>query len=229
MGRRWPVVVGTAAALLLSLTHKEAVAEVGWHNPERVAAIYVAARDAVTDGCWPRPGATRDAVELVFRQAGIAVVDGPTETHRIPLSQLEAAGASSAVLNVWKNVGQALGQPMEDVPVDFHWFVIEAMGWFTGSACAVSLYVRLLRTETLSDWRPLGDQLEDWRQRMERADLNPDELGEMNVTASNTVTYGTSQVLLTGQKAGMQERVTGAVVEVATGLANAILKARAQR
>lgn len=31
--------------------------------------------DGVKDGCWPRPNATKDAVELAIRRAGIKVLD----------------------------------------------------------------------------------------------------------------------------------------------------------
>lgn len=44
-------------------------------HDEYIFAIGIHILDDVSDGCWPRPNATQDAVELVFRQAGILIPD----------------------------------------------------------------------------------------------------------------------------------------------------------
>jgi len=57
-----PMLVAILAAIILPSTPAWA-----WENPERVAAIYIEIDDQVTGGCWPRPQATKESVELVFR------------------------------------------------------------------------------------------------------------------------------------------------------------------
>ena len=116
-----------------------------WVAPERVNKVAVIIYDSVRDGCWPRPSATREAVELVFRSAGIEVFE-----QRVPYD----SGLSAAVFSA----------PFTSIPGDKGWphaFVVASTGYKarigqTPVGCAVSIEARLQRYEILRDFKPVG-------------------------------------------------------------------------
>lgn len=161
-----------------------------WENPERVAAVQILINDQVEDGCWPRPQATKEAVELVFRRAQIPIAEEWDDFHPLSKSNLEKADYSGSYFSYSYLLA---GYP--------HQLEIYAFGWFDKS-CIVSIGVSLSRGETLADWG-----------------------AEDNRTIAK-VYYGESRGLATMPKAEIQSTITNAAVELATGLANAILKVR---
>lgn len=157
-----------------------------WLGAKHVSALAVIITDEVRDGCWPRPSATREAVELVFLGAGLNVaVDGA--------GVLEATAAAAMLRAMLADAVQ---------PVEWaHILEISAIGYEPpgrSGLCTVSLSFNLFRWEPLHQPRVAGPVQDGWRGG-----------------------------LLTGSKSRMQGHITETVTELATSLANAILRSRA--
>lgn len=117
-----------------------------WVAPGGVHKIAVVISDSVKDGCWPRPDATREAVELIFRSAGIEVFD-----QTVPYDSGFFAAAADAVVPVPGDKGWP------------HAFVIELVGGLahtrdgqTPIGCTIHFATSLERAEVLRDFRFVG-------------------------------------------------------------------------
>jgi len=195
-----------AAALLLATSAHALVTH--W-EPELTLAVDVRINDQVSDGCWPRPNATRDAVELVFRGAGI-LVTGDSERPYIVTSP-----GGETRLYSWQEL-------FSDMPIEerekLEWrfapvLEIAGLGYETSATtCAIVVTWRLMKVLEL---------------KPREAESNPG-LPTLAGHPGGTglVVFEDGQVLLTGPKANMQDRITANAKEAATSLANAILKAR---
>lgn len=185
-----------------------------WDNSERVAAVYIKIDDQVTDGCWPRPKATEEAVELIFRQAEIPIAITSVDSYDL----------------IWPSGYIPYFEDMafdheQHFTFDPHTFEISALGYnlLKGNImkehdinnlklCVVHLNITLYRDEELHWWRPSSL----WPEIIY---LRPD------ARSKGKVVYGSSSVLLSGG-IGFQGRITEWAKEIATSLANTILKAK---
>ena len=205
------ILVAILAAIILPGTSAQA-----WTSPERVASIYVEIDDQVTGGCWPRPQATKEAVELVFRQAGIIIAEDRGEFHELSrppgYASWEKLTGKEELEKLTLNASDK--EETNDSATQFisllpHVFRAEALGYLHADlVCAVSVNVHLSKDESLYEWQqPFLD---------------------ISIPTGGSVDYGSRSYIVTGGKSVMQADITDFAVEQATSLANAILKARTE-
>jgi len=119
-----------------------------WRGPA-ANKLAVLVNDSVKGGCWPRPASTRQAVELVFRSAGIEVMQQGVYDPDRPFSGPYDRGLlAAAIQKMLDTRPESAGRPPRqgDWP---HAFLISAVGVETHigptpTGCAVHLTTRSL-------------------------------------------------------------------------------------
>lgn len=199
----WPMsIFGCGVAMLAMVALSlPAQAQMTHLHPERIAAINIRINDEVSDGCWPRPKATQETVELVFRQAGVLVAN----------KKKSWVGTSPDRGSTLYSISEVVEIGRRDETIVWntsHPLHINGLGWgLTPTKCAVVITWHLKRVEGVA--------------------LVHDDRDPMKVPG--LVLYDEHMFLVTGPKAQMQTAITERVTEFATSLANAILKAREEK